>query len=71
MLLKLDHPKLFSEIISIISELVLEVRLKVSKEGLRIIAIDPANVAMVGFKLPKSAFSQTIFLHRFGCFLRL
>ena len=58
MLLKLDHPKLFSEIISIISELVLEVRLKISKEGLRIIAIDPANVAMVSFKLPNTAFSE-------------
>jgi proliferating cell nuclear antigen len=58
MLLKLDHPKLFSEIISIISDLVLEVRLKVSKEGLRIIAIDPANVAMISFKLPNTAFSE-------------
>ncbi len=58
MLIKLDHPKLFSEIIGIISELVLEVRLKVSKEGLSITAIDPANVAMVSFKLPSTAFSE-------------
>jgi proliferating cell nuclear antigen len=58
MLLKLDHPKLFSEIISIISDLVLEVRIKVNKEGLRIIAIDPANVAMIQFSLPSTAFSE-------------
>jgi proliferating cell nuclear antigen len=58
MLLKLDNPKSFSEIISIISELVLEVRLKVNKEGMSILAIDPANVAMVSFKLPSSAFSE-------------
>lgn len=58
MLLKLDHPKLFSEIISIISELVLEVRLKVSKEGITLTAIDPANVAMISFKLPNTAFSE-------------
>ena len=58
MQLKLENPKLFSEIISIISELVLEVRIKVSKEGLSITAIDPANVAMILFKLPSSAFSQ-------------
>ena len=58
MLLKLDHPKLFSEIISIISELVLEVRLRVNKNGLHITAIDPANVAMIAFKLPASAFSE-------------
>ncbi len=58
MKLKLDHPKLFSEIVGIISELVLEVRLKVNKDGMSIIAIDPANVAMVLFKLPSSAFSE-------------
>ncbi|MEM0465789.1 MAG: hypothetical protein QXW97_03780 [Candidatus Pacearchaeota archaeon] len=58
MLLRLDHPKLFSEIISIISELVLEVRLRINKEGLSIIAIDPANVAMIIFKLPSQAFSE-------------
>lgn len=58
MLLKLEHPKLFSEIIGIISELVLEVRLKVSREGVSIIALDPANVAMVSFRLPNTAFSE-------------
>jgi len=58
MLLKLDEPKLLSDIISIISELVLEVRIKVNKSGMSIIAIDPANVALVSFKLPKEAFSQ-------------
>lgn len=57
MLLRLENPKIFSEIVSIISELVLEVRIKVNSEGMRIIAIDPANVAMVSFKLPNTAFS--------------
>ncbi len=58
MLLKLDNPKIFAEIVSIISDMVLEVRMKVSKEGMSIIAIDPANVAMISFKLPASAFSE-------------
>lgn len=58
MQLKLDHPKLFSDIISILSELVMEVKIKVNKEGMSIIAVDPANVAMVIFSLPVSAFSQ-------------
>tara|TARA_Y100000034_G_C6812247_1_gene365098 strand:+ start:303 stop:1034 length:732 start_codon:yes stop_codon:yes gene_type:complete len=58
MLLKLDNPKILSEIVNIISDLVLEVRLKVSKEGLSILAIDPANVAMISFKLPNGAFSE-------------
>ena len=60
MLLKLEHPKLFSDIISIISELVLEVRLRVNSEGMSIAAIDPANVAMVSFKMPKDGFSEYI-----------
>lgn len=58
MLLKLENPGLFSKAIELISELVTEVRLKVNEFGMSITAIDPANVAMVGFKLPKSAFSQ-------------
>ena len=58
MLLRLENPKIFSDIIGIISELVLEVRLKVSKEGMSIIAIDPANVAMVSFYLPVSSISE-------------
>lgn len=58
MLLKLDNPFLLSKAIELISELVTEVRLKVNEFGMSITAIDPANVAMVGFKLPKSAFSE-------------
>ncbi len=58
MLLKLDEPKLLTDAIGIISELVTEVRAKVSKSGLSVIAIDPANVALVMLKLPASAFSQ-------------
>ena len=57
MLLRLERPKILSDVISIISELVTEVRIKVNEEGLSIIAIDPANVALVSFVLPKTAFS--------------
>jgi proliferating cell nuclear antigen len=58
MLLKLDSPKIFADIISIISELVTEVKLKVSSEGMFLTALDPANVAMVYFKLPRDLFSE-------------
>jgi len=58
MLVKLENPTLLSRTIDIISELVTEVRIKVNQYGLSISAIDPANVSMVGFKIPKSAFSQ-------------
>ncbi|MCK4552738.1 proliferating cell nuclear antigen (pcna) [Candidatus Pacearchaeota archaeon] len=58
MLVKLENPALLSKAVEIISELVTEVRIKVNEFGMSITAIDPANVAMVEFKLPKSAFSQ-------------
>jgi len=58
MLVKLDDPTLFSRAIEIISELVTEVRIKINEFGMNITAIDPANVAMMRFKLPRSAFSQ-------------
>ncbi|MBI2452551.1 proliferating cell nuclear antigen (pcna) [Candidatus Pacearchaeota archaeon] len=56
--LKLDNPKIFADIVTIISELVTEVRVKVDKEGINLTAIDPANVAMIYFKIPASLFSQ-------------
>lgn len=58
MLVRLDEPSLFSKAIEVLSELVTEVRIKINEFGLSITAIDPANVAMVNFRLPKSAFSQ-------------
>ena len=58
MLIKLENPGLISRAVEIISELVTEVRIKFSEFGLTIVAIDPANVAMVGFRVPKTAFSQ-------------
>ena len=57
MLVKLDNPILFSKSIDLISELVLEVRLKFGDFGMSITAIDPANVSIVHFRIPKSAFS--------------
>lgn len=58
MKLKLDEPRLLSEIIGIISELVTEVRLKVNRDGMSVVAIDPANVALVSFIIPAHVFSQ-------------
>lgn len=58
MLVKLENPALLSKAIDIISEFITDARIKVNEFGMSITAIDPANVAMVGFRLPKSAFSQ-------------
>lgn len=57
MLLKLDNPMLLAKSIELISELVLEVRIKFNEIGMSIASIDPANVAMISFRIPKSAFS--------------
>jgi len=58
MILKLDKPKILSDAVGIISEIVTEVRIKLLDEGMSIVAVDPANVAMVIFKMPKEQFSQ-------------
>lgn len=58
MRIHLEQPALLSKAIDIISDLVTEVRLKLTDYGLSITAIDPANVALLQFKLPKSAFSS-------------
>jgi len=58
MKLVLAEPKYFTDSISIISEMVNEVTLKIYKDKLEIIAMDPANVAMVAFTLLSSAFAE-------------
>ncbi len=58
MKISLAEPKYLKESISIISDLVNEARFKISSEGLELVAMDPANVAMVIFKLLSSAFSE-------------
>jgi len=58
MKLTLAEPKYLKDSITIISELVNETRIKVSSEGIELIAMDPANVAMIVFKLFPSAFTE-------------
>ncbi|NPE27024.1 DNA polymerase sliding clamp [Methanococcoides sp. SA1] len=58
MILKLDEPKLLSDAIDIISNIVVEVRIKLLEDGLSVVAVDPANVALVIFRLPKESFVQ-------------
>ena len=58
MILKLDEPRLLGDAIGVVSEVVSEVRIKLLEDGMSIVAVDPANVALVIFKLPKESFSQ-------------
>src|SRR3989338_2341411 len=54
----LAEPKYFKDTISIISDLVTEAKFKVKPEGLELVAMDPANVAMIIFKLLSSSFTS-------------
>jgi len=58
MKLVLIEPKYLKESISIISELVNEGRFKITPSAVELVAMDPANVAMVIFKLLSSCFSE-------------
>ncbi len=58
MKLTLAEPGYLKESISIISELVNEARFKVNQNAMELVAMDPANVAMVVFKLLSSSFIE-------------
>ena len=58
MRLTLAEPSYLKESISIISDLVNEARFKVNQNAIELVAMDPANVAMVIFKLLSSAFTE-------------
>ncbi len=52
----LAEPRLLKESIGVISDLVSDVQIKFDSDKLEIIAMDPANVAMIVFKLLSSSF---------------
>ncbi len=58
MKLTLTEPRYLKDSILIISELVNEVNIKMFKDRIELVAMDPANVAMVVFKLLGSAFAE-------------
>ncbi len=58
MKLTLADTRLLKDSVSIIADIVTEVRFKVTKNGLELIAMDPANVAMVVYKLLSSSFVE-------------
>ncbi|MFC1801091.1 proliferating cell nuclear antigen (pcna) [Nanoarchaeota archaeon] len=58
MKLTLAEPKYLKDSISIISDLVNEAKFSVTQQGLELVAMDPANVAMVIFKLLAPTFVE-------------
>ena len=58
MKLTLAEPRLLKDSISIIADLVTEAQFKITPDSLELIAMDPASVAMVEYKLLSSAFVE-------------
>src|SRR3989338_5508465 len=58
MKLSLADPRFLKDSITIISDLVSEARFKVTPDAIELVAMDPANVAMVLFKLLSSTFVE-------------
>jgi len=60
MKLTLAENKYLKDSITIISDLVTEARFKIGKDAIELVAMDPANVAMVVFKLLSSSFTEYV-----------
>ena len=58
MRIALAETKYLKDSISVISDLVTEARFKVNKNAVELVAMDPANVAMIIFKLLSSSFTE-------------
>ncbi len=58
MRLTLAEPRTLVDSVNVMSEIVNEVRFKVDKEKIDLVAMDPANVAMLDFKLFNTAFTE-------------
>ena len=58
MRLTLAEPNYLKDSISIISELVSEASFNITPDAMEMVAMDPANVAMVIFKLLSSSFTE-------------
>jgi len=58
MKLTLAEPNFLKDSITIISELVTEAKFKITPNAMELVAMDPANVAMIIFKLLSSTFTE-------------
>tara|TARA_Y100000310_G_scaffold222112_1_gene223768 strand:+ start:2019 stop:2765 length:747 start_codon:yes stop_codon:yes gene_type:complete len=58
MKLVLAEPRYLKDSVTILSELVNDVQMKINEDQIEIVAMDPANVAMIIFKMMSSAFVE-------------
>ncbi len=56
--LKLAEPRILNGTVSILSDFITEATLSVQKDGLKLVAMDPANISMVVLHVLPSAFTE-------------
>ncbi len=56
--LKLDDAKFFSNATNVISDFIAEATFKITKDGFKLVAMDPANISMVILNILPSAFTE-------------
>lgn len=56
--LKLNEPKILNNSIGVISDFITEATFVISKEGIKLVAMDPANISMVILNILPSAFTE-------------
>ena len=56
--LKLNDPKILNNTIGTISEFISDATFQITNEGLKLVAMDPANISMVILTLLPSAFTE-------------
>jgi proliferating cell nuclear antigen len=56
--IKLDEARVFSNTVAIISDFITEATFAISKEGVKLTAMDPANISMVVLDILPSAFTS-------------
>ena len=56
--LKLNEPKILNNSIGVISDFITEASFSIQKEGIKLIAMDPANISMVILTILPSAFTE-------------
>jgi proliferating cell nuclear antigen len=56
--IKLNEPKVLHGCVSVISDFITEANFLISQEGIKLVAIDPANISMVVLNLLPSAFME-------------
>jgi len=56
--LRLDNPSILKQTMAVLSDFITEATFSIEKNGIKLIAMDPANICMVNLNILPSAFSE-------------